>query len=237
MIIMALNFGIAFAAGLVSFLAPCVVPLIPGFLAYLAGVSLNSAEDNRKEVFFTSVFFVLGFAVVFALLGVLLSTVLAFAAYSVQIWLSRIGGAVIILFGLYLTGLLPLHFLEREYKLSMNLKFKSRYFTAFMFGLAFAAGWTPCIGPVLGGIIGLAASAPASSFFLLMTYALGLGIPFLVVGLFATHASKFINKYAHLFKYINIVFGGILIVIGVLVFTKNLSLVANWGFLNNLLLK
>ena len=185
---MGINLGIAFVAGLVSFLNPCVLPLIPGFMAYLAGVSLSASQKNRKEVFFATVFFVLGFSVVFALLGVLLSTVLAHAAYGVQMWLSRIGGAVIVLFGLYLTGLLPLHFLDREYKLPMKLKFKSHYATAFFFGLAFAAGWTPCIGPVLGGIIGLAASAPSSSFALLLIYALGLSLPFLVVGFFASQA-------------------------------------------------
>lgn len=227
----------AFLGGLISFLAPCVLPIIPGFLAYLAGASTADSGSKRKEIFINSVFFVLGFGVVFAALGILLNTVLENIAYDVQTWLSRIGGAMIIFFGLYLVGLIKIPFLEREYKISVNTKFKSRYLTSFLFGLAFAVGWTPCVGPALGVILGLAATQPGSAFILLLTYALGLGIPFLIVGAFTGQATEFINRHAKGLKYLNIVFGAILLVLGVLIFTQKLASIANFGFLNSLLLR
>ena len=227
----------AFLGGLVSFLAPCVLPIIPGFLAYLAGASTADTGSKRKEIFINSVFFVLGFGMVFALLGVLLNTLLENIAYDVQAWLSRIGGVMIIFFGLYLVGLIKIPFLEREYKMSVNTKFKSRYATSFLFGLAFADGWTPCVGPALGVILGLAATQPGSAFILLLTYALGLGIPFLVVGAFTGQATEFINRHAVGLKYLNIVFGVILLALGVLIFTQKLALIANFGLLNKILLK
>lgn len=250
---------LAFVGGLVSFISPCVLPIIPGFLAYLAGASLGKSESKRKDIFLNTVLFVLGFSVIFAILGVLLNTILEAVAYDVQLWLSRIGGAIIIFFGLYLAKLIRLPFLEREYK--FKIKFpaeggslpvpalpadrrqvgasggRSRYLTSFLFGSAFAAGWTPCVGAVLGGILGLAITAPASAFFLLLSYSLGLGIPFLVVGLFASQAAGLINRYAHIIKYVNIAFGIILIAIGILAFTQKLNLIANLEFLNRLLLR
>ena len=227
----------AFVGGLVSFLSPCILPIIPGFLAYLAGASLKDSATKRKDIFLNSVFFVLGFSLVFAALGVLLNTVLAHVAYGVQTWLARIGGAIIIFFGLYLTGLIHVSFLERDHKFVITKKFSSHFLTSLLFGAAFAAGWTPCVGAVLGGILGLAASHPGSAFGLLFAYSLGLGIPFLVVGLFASQASALVNKYAQVLRYISIVFGALLIVIGILAFTQSLGLVANFEFLNRFLLK
>src|SRR3989344_115587 len=227
----------AFLGGLISFLAPCVLPIIPGFLAYLAGASTTDTGSKRKEIFINSVFFVLCFGIIFALLGVLLNTLLESIAYDVQIWLSRVGGVMIIFFGLYLVGLIKIPFLEREYKMSVHTKFKSRYVTSFLFGLAFAAGWTPCVGPALGVILGLAATAPGSAFVLLLTYALGLGIPFLIVGAFTGQATEFINRHAVGLKYLNIVFGVILLGLGVLIFTQKLAIIANFEFLNKILLK
>jgi len=227
----------AFLGGLVSFLAPCVLPIIPGFLAYLAGTSTTEGGSKRREIFINSIFFVLGFSLVFATLGVLLNTLLENIAYDVQIWLSRIGGVMIIFFGLYLVGLIKIPFLEKEYKFGVNTKFKSRYVTSFLFGLAFAVGWTPCVGPALGVILGLVATQPGSAFILLLTYSLGLGIPFLIVGAFTGQAAEFINRYASSLKYLNIVFGIILLILGVLIFTQKLALIANFDFLNNILLR
>ncbi|MEK7554651.1 MAG: cytochrome c biogenesis protein CcdA [Patescibacteria group bacterium] len=234
---MELTLSVALLAGLVSFLSPCVLPIIPGFLAYLAGSKLSDAGSHRRDIFFNSVAFVLGFSVVFATLGVVLNTVLEHVAYDAQTWLARIGGALIIFFGLYLTGLIKLPFLEREYKPHVNVTLKSRYATSFLFGLAFAAGWTPCVGAVLGGILGLAAREPGSAFTLLFAYSLGLGLPFLLVGLFASPASRFINRYATYARYVNIVFGIILIALGVLAFTQELNRIANFEILNRFLLR
>ncbi|MES2225638.1 MAG: cytochrome c biogenesis protein CcdA [Patescibacteria group bacterium] len=226
----------AFAAGLVSFLAPCVLPIIPGFLAYLAGSPSPDSLTKRRDIFVNSVFFVLGFSVVFALLGILLQTVLASVGTEVQSWLSRLGGLVIIFFGIYLLGLIKVGYLERDHKVLVRKKFSSRYLTSFVFGTAFAVGWTPCAGAVLGSILGLAASAPVSAFFLLLSYALGLGVPFLLVGLFTAQATAAIERFGAKFSYVNKVFGAILIVLGVLVFTESLSLVANFDFVNTLIL-
>jgi cytochrome c-type biogenesis protein len=229
---------VAFVAGIVSFLSPCVLPIIPGFLAYLAGASTSSGEKpNRWIVFLNSFFFVLGFSIVFALLGILLNGVLSHAAYAVQTWLSRVGGTIIIFFGLYLMGFFRIGFFESDHKLKLPVKVRSRYLTSLLFGFAFAAGWTPCVGPVLGGILGLATSAPNQAFYLLLSYAIGLGIPFLIVGLFVAQTSAFINKYLTKLVYITPIFGVILVVLGVLVFTQDLTLVANFGFVSNLLLK
>ncbi|HUZ92492.1 MAG TPA: cytochrome c biogenesis protein CcdA [Candidatus Paceibacterota bacterium] len=229
---------IAFFAGIVSFLSPCILPIIPGFLAYLAGESSSGGpKPSRLTIFLASLFFVIGFSSVFAILGVLLNGVLAHAAYSVQAWLSRIGGAIVIFFGLYLMGFLKIGFFEYDHKLNFKVRVRSRYLTSFLFGLAFAAGWTPCVGPVLGGILGLAASAPGEAFYLLLSYAIGLGVPFLVVGLFVAQSSRFINRYMVKIQWVNKVFGAILVAIGVLVFTQDISLIANFGFVNDLILK
>ena len=228
-----LSFFVAFAAGVVSFLSPCVLPIVPGFLAYLAGDSTGSSP-SRLKVFLSSVFFVLGFSFVFAILGVLLNTLLSAVAYDAQIWLSRIGGVIIIFFGLYLLGLIHLRFLDRDHKINVRWKFSSRELTSFVFGAAFAAGWTPCVGAALGAILGLAASEPATSFSLLMVYALGLGTPFLLVGLFAGEAAGFINRFAAKANYIVKAFGVVLILLGVLIFTQKLALIASFGLVQRL---
>ena len=227
----------AFIAGFISFLSPCVLPLIPGFLSYLAGSSLGEAKVNQKAIFLNSVFFVLGFSVVFALLGVLLNSLLESVAYDVQLWLSRIGGIIIIFFGLYLIGLIDIPFLYQEHKFHPKLTFHSRYITSLLFGAAFAFGWTPCVGPVLGSILGLAATKPGSAFTLLLSYAIGLGIPFLIVGLFTSQATSFITKYQRGLRYITIIFGFFLIALGILAFTQKLNLIANLEILNAILLR
>jgi cytochrome c-type biogenesis protein len=225
---------VAFVAGVVSFLAPCVLPLVPGYLAYLAGTTVREGASKRWDIFVASLLFVAGFSFVFALLGVLLNTLLTSVAYGVQVWLSRIGGLIIIFFGLYLTGLIRLGWLEKEYKFSITGK-RSKYATSFLFGVAFAAGWTPCVGVALGAILGLAASQPGIAFTLLLAYSLGLGLPFIIVGLFASQAAPLITKYSGVFNYINIAFGIILIIIGIMIFTQTLGLVANLPLLNSIL--
>lgn len=228
---------IAFIAGLLSFLSPCVLPIVPGFLAFLAGTTVKDAKSKQGKVFLTSVFFVLGFSVVFASLGILLNTILQDQALLTQTWLARVGGVLIIVFGLAMTGLLPFAFLEKEYRWSPQFHFASHSLTAFLFGAAFAAGWTPCVGPILGTVLTLAATHPSQSFLLLFSYGIGLGLPFLVVGLFTESASAWIRSSGVWLVRIKVLFGFILIGLGVLVFTEKLALLANFDFLNALLSK
>jgi cytochrome c-type biogenesis protein len=156
----------------------------------------------------------------------------------VQTWLSRIGGIIVIFFGLYLTGLINVGWLDRNHAFTVKRgQGKWRYATSFLFGIAFAAGWTPCAGAVLGAILGLAASAPVSSFFLLFSYALGLGLPFLVVAAFTAQATNAIARYGNALKYVNVIFGVLLIGLGVLVFTQDITLIGNFSFVNNLFLQ
>ena len=218
---------VAFIAGIISFISPCVLPLIPGFLAYLSGTSAGQ-EGARLKIFLNSAAFVLGFSAVFALLGVLLNTVLERVAYNVQTWLSRVGGIIIILFALYILGLIKINFLEREHKFAVKRKFSITYLTSFVFGAAFAVGWTPCVSAILGSILALAVAKPGLSFLLLLSYALGLGLPFLAVGIFTTQATNLINKSATVLKYFNIFVGILLLILGILVFTNKLNVVANF---------
>lgn len=215
-----LSFLLAFVAGLISFFSPCVVPLIPGFLGYLAGAEQGKA--SRAKLFSHSVAYVVGFTTVFATLGILLNTVLASVSYSVQAWLARIGGAIIILFGLHLVGLLSIPWLETSHKPNPTRRAAS-YGTSFLFGASFAVGWTPCVGPVLGSVLALAATQPGSAFGLLLSYAIGLGVPFLVVGLFSTQALALIRRSHVFLSWFNRVVGALLIIIGILVFTQLLS--------------
>ncbi len=225
---------VAFIAGIVSFVSPCVLPLIPGFLAYLSGTSTGQ-QGARLKIFLNSVAFVLGFSVIFALLGVLLNTILERVSYTVQTWLSRIGGIIIILFALYVLGLIKMSFLEKEHKIAVKKKFSITYVTSFVFGAAFAVGWTPCVSAILGSVFALAVTKPGLSFILLISYALGLGIPFLLVGLFTSQAINLINKSATVLKYFNIIVGILLLILGILVFTNKLNVVANWFFAASLL--
>ena len=218
---------VAFIAGLFSFVSPCVLPLIPGVLAYLSGTSAGQ-EGARLKIFLNSVAFVVGFSFIFALLGVLLNTVLERVSYNVQTWLSRLGGVIIILFALYILGLIKISFLEREHKLKVTKKFSITYVTSFVFGAAFAVGWTPCVSAILGSVLALAATKPALGFVLLISYALGLGIPFLLVGLFTAQATKLISRSATFLKYFNIIVGILLLILGILVFTNKLNVVANF---------
>ena len=192
--------------------------------------------ERQLSIFLNSVFFVLGFGIVFSMVGVLLQTVLLNISFEVQAWLGRIGGIIIIAFGLYLlfSGLIKIPFLEKQHRLKIRF-FRFSYITSFLFGASFAVGWTPCIGAVLGAILGLAVVNPAASFGLLFSYSLGLGVPFLLVGLFTQKASALIKKAGPWLKYFNFVFGPLLILLGGLVFLNNLALVANFALLTDFL--
>ncbi len=193
-------------------------------------------EKRDWSIFLSSVFFVLGFSVIFSLVGVLLQTVLSSSSYAVQEWLGRIGGTIIILFGLFLLGLFTPNFLKQEHKFAVKTRFKSHYITSFVFGAAFAVGWTPCVSAALGAILALATTQAGSAFLLLAAYTFGIGIPFLLVGLFTRQAQNLINRAGKWLMYFQYVFGVLLIVIGVFIFTGELSRIANFQALTNILI-
>lgn len=229
------TFVLGIAAGLASFLSPCMLPVIPAFLAQLAGTSLNVSDLKRRDLLLGTVLFVAGFSTVFSLLGVALGAVLQGAATEVLAWLSRIAGAVVIVLGLHLTGLLRLPFLERRYGAHRGTT-RTGYLASFLFGASFAVAWTPCVGPVLGSTLVLATTQPASAFPLLLAYSLGLGAPFLLVGLFPSRAFAFLRRHRKAAARLHVAFGAVLIGMGVLVFTNKLSLLANFQLLNEVLL-
>ncbi|HLD78054.1 MAG TPA: cytochrome c biogenesis protein CcdA [archaeon] len=183
----------------------------------------------RLRVFSNAVVFVIGFSLVFALFGVLLNTALSGLAFDARVWAARIGGVVIVLFGLYLTGILKLGFLERRRGLKAR-RFRNTYATSFVFGASFAVGWTPCVGAILGAILTLAATQPGTSFALLLLYSLGLGVPFLIAGAFTAQLASFIQRSQRAIKWVSVVAGILLIGIGALVFLNQLQVVASFLF-------
>jgi cytochrome c-type biogenesis protein len=226
---------VAAFAGLASFLSPCMLPVIPAFLVQLAGTSLSVSDLKRRDVLLSTVLFVGGFSAVFAFLGVVLGALLQGAATEVLAWLSRLAGTAVIVLGLHLTGLLRLPLLDREYRAHPGMS-KTGHLTSFLFGVSFAVAWTPCVGPILGSTLALATTQPASAFPLLLAYSLGLGAPFLLVGLFPSSAFSFLKRHRKAAVRLHVAFGAVLLGMGVLVFTNRLSLLANFQLLNEVLL-
>jgi cytochrome c-type biogenesis protein len=226
---------LALFAGLASFLSPCMLPVIPAFLAQLAGTSLDLADLERRDVFLGTTMFVAGFSVIFATLGVVLGAVLADVATEALAWLSRLAGTIVIVLGLHLTGLLRLPILDRQYS-ALPGGLKPGNLTSFLFGASFAVAWTPCVGPILGSTLALATTRPATAFPLLLAYAVGLGAPFLLVGFFPSRILSFLKLHRRSAARIHIAFGVVLIGMGVLVFTNQLNALANFPLLNEVLL-
>ncbi len=212
-----------------------MLPVIPAFLVQLAGTSLSVSDLKRRDVLLSTVLFVGGFSAVFAFLGVVLGALLQGAATEVLAWLSRLAGTAVIVLGLHLTGLLRLPLLDREYRAHPGMS-KTGHLTSFLFGASFAVAWTPCVGPILGSTLALASTQPASAFPLLLAYSLGLGAPFLLVGLFPSSAFSFLKRHRKAAVRLHVAFGAVLLGMGVLVFTNRLSLLANFQLLNEVLL-
>ena len=270
-------------AGLASFLSPCILPILPGFISYLSGTAINEAKNStqdtsttsipsnenvgniesnsdgggrgqqrqqqqrsstritltrtRLNIFLNTVYFVLGFSLIFAILGVILNSVLSVYGVGFQHYLTTIGGIVIVVFGVYLilsTRIRSLNF-EKKMTIGKIPRFKTSYITSFVFGAAFAAGWTPCVGPILGSTFALAATHPAAAYNSLLAYSIGLGIPFLITGAFFSRATGIIRRMVKHLKYFNLVMGGILVAVGVLLFTNHLILLANFPLANQII--
>jgi len=239
-----ITLAVAALAGLGSFVAPCILPMIPAFLAYISGTTLSELNQkdgtktvsvNRTNIVLNSVFFVLGFSVVFSTIGVIINSTLSSASWDIVDELNQIGGVIIVAFGVFLLLSMKINKLNLEKKFFPK-RSKASYPMSFVFGLAFAAGWTPCVGPILGSILTLAATTPSVAFNLLLVYSLGLGIPFILIGVFYSRANKIIRSMSKHLKYYNIILGGFIIVLGVLVFTNQLAYIANFPLLNELLL-
>jgi len=236
--------AIAVLAGLGSFVAPCILPIIPAFLAYISGTTLTEINQksgsqevsiNRAKVVLNTVFVVLGFSVVFSTIGVIINSVLVNSASQVIQGFNQIGGIIIISFGIFLLLTTKFRTLNFEKKI-IPKKTNASYPLSFVFGLAFAAGWTPCVGPILGTILTLAATSPSIAFNLLLAYSLGLGIPFVLMGIFISRTRKIIGFMSKHIKYYSLIIGALIITLGVLVFTNKLSYIANFPLLNELLL-
>ena len=236
--------AVAALAGLGSFVAPCILPIIPAFLAYISGTTLSELNQkngtklvsiNRTNVILNTVFFVLGFSIVFSTLGVIINSTLGGLSSELISGLNQIGGIIIIGFGIFLLLTTKFRSLNIEKKFFPKRE-KASYPLSFLFGLAFAAGWTPCVGPILGTILTLAAATPTVSFYLLLAYSLGLGIPFILMGIFFSRATRVIQAMSKHLKYYSVIIGALIIILGVLVFTNQLAYIANFPLLNELVL-
>lgn len=225
------NILIAFAGGLLSFLSPCVLPLVPGYISLMSGVSIDhlkaeGASGSRRAVIANSLAFNAGLSVIFLALGG--TAGLVGAAIINNVWVRVIGGLVIIVFGLHLIGLLKIKYLYRDTRQFSNEKPRG-ILGSLMLGIAFAAGWTPCIGPILGGIIGLAATSGGWKSGLLLSafYSAGLAVPFLVTGLAINQFLSFYSKFRQHLHKVEVVSGVILILIGVLVMSNRVTILAS----------
>jgi cytochrome c-type biogenesis protein len=231
----------AFVAGLVSFLSPCVLPLVPGYVSLISGVGVEELKVQEtqvlRKVMLNSIAFIIGFSIVFITLGAL-STEVGQLASQYKSTLARVAGVVIILFGLLLTGILPIKALYADKRLH-NVKGGSTPWGAFVIGFAFAFGWTPCVGPILGAILGLAAAQNSVSqgILLLTVYSMGLAVPFLLAALGIERFMKFYGGFRRHMHAVEIASGGLLMALGVLLVLGRFTLLARYfSFLNRFVL-
>jgi cytochrome c-type biogenesis protein len=229
----------AFFAGLISFLSPCVLPLVPGYLSIISGISLDQLKDNadaslKRSVLFSSIMFILGFSITFIAEGAT-ATALGKAILTRMPILLRIAGVVIIVFGLHLLGVFRLNFLYQDKRIH-SVQPKRGALGALVLGLVFALGWSPCIGPILGGILALASQQNTvwQGVFLLAVYSLGLGVPFLLTSLGLNQFLSFYSRFKKHFNTLEKVSGVLVLVIGLLIVTGSMSMMNRYfQFLNN----
>lgn len=236
-----LGLFVAFAAGVLSFLSPCVLPLVPSYLGFVTGMSIEEMANRRRVAMVHSGLFVLGFSLVFVVVG-LSATALGRALNFNSIWLARIGGVLIILFGIYLLGIVKIPFLEREQRLHLENK-PLGYLGSVLVGMAFAAGWTPCIGPVLGGILTLASTQQDMSrgALLLGVYSAGLAVPFLVTAWAVESFFEWFKSFRKWLPFVQRASGALLVAVGLLLVSGQFTRMAAWlqsltpEFLRNML--
>jgi cytochrome c-type biogenesis protein len=236
--------GLAFLGGLMSFISPCVLPLIPGYLSFISGLSLDEMRGTpargtvavataapphvRRRIILASLAFILGFTIVFVALGASASVIGQYVSARKSIF-EKIGGAIIIVLGLHTMGVLRIEWLYQEKRVQTQRQPTSP-FGAILVGMAFALGWTPCIGPILAGILALAGTrdSVAEGVRLLVAYSLGLGVPFFATALAINHFFAALAKIRRHYHKIELVSGALLIVVGLLIFTGRFTVIAQW---------
>ncbi len=219
---------IAFSAGILSFLSPCVLPLVPSYVTFITGMNLEDLQRSRRTTFVHAALFVAGFTLIFLALG-------AGATLFGQLMLrnrdiiSRVGGALVILFGLYLLGVLNFGFLAKDTRLHLANK-PIGYLGTLLVGIAFGAGWSPCIGPILGAILTMAAneSSLGQGMTLLLAYSMGLAVPFIVAALAVDRFMGFFAKVRRHMVWVNRTAGALLVFVGVLMVTNRFTMLATW---------
>jgi len=226
-----LGLGIAFLGGLASFLSPCVFALVPAYIGYLSGRSVGSKDSSRFYALSHGIAFVLGFSTVFILLG-LGASAIGSLLFDLRPYLTKIGGVVVVLFGLHMTGIIRIPYLQYDVRKQDAPDKRFGYLSSFLLGVFFSAGWSPCVGPILGTILTLSLSTGsiAQGFWLLVAYSVGLAIPFLIAAVEIGFVTSFIRKYGNVVRYVEIAMGIVMIVIGVLLFLGRFEQVASLGF-------
>lgn len=220
--------AVAFGAGVLSFLSPCVLPLVPSYVSFLTGLSLDELGSRRRVALTHALCFISGFTLIFLALGAT-ATQLGVFLNQQRVWLERVGGALIVLFGLYLLGVFRWTALAREWRVHLQDK-PMGYLGSVFVGLAFGAGWTPCIGPILGSILMYASvqASLAQGLGLLFAYSMGLAVPFLLA---AVAVERFLDWFGRFRRYVPVmtkIAGGILVVVGLLLVTGYFTLLASW---------
>ncbi|MGE5071875.1 MAG: cytochrome c biogenesis CcdA family protein [Anaerolineae bacterium] len=233
--------GLAFLAGLASFLSPCVFSLVPAYIGYLGGraagqvgAASENPVTNRWLTFTHGLAFVLGFSVVFVVLGVAVSAA-GGILYDVRNYLAKIGGVVVVILGLHMIGVLRIPFLEYDVRVHDAPSNRWGYLSSALLGVFFSAGWSPCVGPVLGTILTFAINggSVALGAKLLSAYSAGLAIPFLVAAFGVGWVTTVLRKYSKVMHYIEIAMGVVMVIVGVMLFTGIFELIAKYGYYVN----
>jgi cytochrome c-type biogenesis protein len=231
-----ISIGLAFLAGLASFLSPCVFSLVPAYVGYLGGRAAGSGqrELNRWVTLTHGLAFVLGFSLVFIILGVAVSAAGGFL-FDLRSYLAKIGGLVVIIFGLHMLGIFHIPFLEYDTRVGTAPDRRWGYLSSAMMGVFFSAGWSPCVGPVLGSILTLAVNGGSIELGarLLSAYSAGLAIPFLVAAWGIGWVTTALRKYGRLMRYVEIAMGVVLVIVGILLFAGVFELLARYGYYVN----
>ena len=221
----------SFFEGILTFVSPCILPLIPVYITLITGFSIERLNDKKNilPILLCAVTFIAGFTTIFVILGLSVTVIGKFVLNNINI-LRWIGGIVVILFGIHLLGIIKIPLLYKQFNLTDKIKKTSNYFTIYLIGCAFALSWTPCVDPILASILLLASTRETigQGTFLLLIYSAGLGIPFILTALFVNKFLFLFEKIKEHFKLIEIITGSLLIIVGVLVITDNFSVITNY---------